>query len=330
MSRISDALKRAGTPDISDGYSDLSTEDLDDFALAPDAAAAEPLEFAPDAPITAPPGSPPPVTPLAGEPVELPATRVTEPGRGFFDNSSVRVSEKLVANPDLQPVAVEQYRRVAAMLHHVQEERGIRRVLVASALAAEGKTLTATNLALTLSESYGRRVLLIDADMRRPSVNLLLGLANVSGLSEALATAEDQKLAVVQLSPRFAVLPAGRPSHDPMEGLTSQRMGRILQEAGEAFDWVIIDSPPVGVLSDANLLARMVDAVLLVIAAGSTPFAAIQRAADSIGRDRVLGVVLNRVSEQTAAPGDYYYARYYGYRGNGHRRGLFSRLMRRS
>ena len=240
-------------------------------------------------------------------------------------------SEKLVANPQLQPVAVEQYRRLAAILHHAQKERGICRVLVASALAEEGKTLTATNLALTLSESYRKKVLLVDADLRRPGINIAFGIAKQAGLSEALAADVPQKLAVIQLSPNLAVLPAGHPNSDPMHGLTSLRMSQILDEASQMFDWVIIDSPPVGILPDAKLLARMVDSVVLVVAAGSTPYGAIQRAADALGRDRILGVVLNRVDPKAAAPGANQYYRYYGYRvhTNGRKPGLLRRLMDR-
>jgi capsular exopolysaccharide synthesis family protein len=240
-------------------------------------------------------------------------------------------SEKLVANPQLQPIAVEQYRRLAAILHHAQKERGIRRVLVASALAEEGKTLTATNLALTLSESYKRRVLLIDADLRRPGVNIAFGIAKTAGLSEALAAERPEKLAVVQLSNHLSVLPAGHPNHDPMHGLTSLRMSQILDEASEMFDWVIVDSPPVGLLPDAKLLARMVDNVVFVVMAGRTPHGAIQRAIDSLGRERVLGIVLNRVDPREAAPGGYEYYRYYGYseRTNGEQPGFLKRWLRR-
>lgn len=241
-------------------------------------------------------------------------------------------AEKLVANPQMQPVAVEQYRRLAAILHHAQKERGIKRVLVASALAEEGKTLTATNLALTLSESYKRRVLLIDADLRRPGVNLAFGIAKQEGLSEVLASEEPRRLSIVQLSPNLSVLPAGHPNQDPMHGLTSLRMAQILDEASEMFDWVIIDSPPVGVLPDAKLLARMADNTVFVIAAGKTPHGAIQRAIDALGRERVLGVVLNRVDPKAAMPGGYAYYRYYGYgdRTNGHSRpGLLGRLLRK-
>jgi Mrp family chromosome partitioning ATPase len=114
-----------------------------------------------------------------------------------------------------------------------------------------------------------------------------------------------------------------------LHGLTSLRMSQILDEASEMFVWVIIDSPPVGVLPDAKLLARMVDSVVLVVAAGTTPYGAIQRAADALGRDRILGVVLNRVDPKTATPGAKQYYRYYAYgeHTNGRKPGWVRRLM---
>jgi capsular exopolysaccharide synthesis family protein len=311
MSRIGDAMKRAG--DATSAYGEL----------APAAPAGVPdvsIEVEREAPLVSDGSDVPRLTEIDGVPSEGALLDVVAGRR-----------EKLVANPLLQPIAVEQYRRLAAILHHAQKERGIRRVLVGSALAEEGKTLTATNLALTLSESYKRRVLLIDADLRRPGVNLAFGIAKQAGLSEALAAEQPQKLSIVQLSDHLSVLPAGHPNHDPMHGLTSLRMAQILDEASEMFDWVIVDSPPVGLLPDAKLLARMVDNVVFVVAAGKTPHGAIQRAIDSLGRDRVLGIVLNRVDPKSAAPGGYQYYRYYGYgeRTNGKKRGLLGRLLRR-
>jgi capsular exopolysaccharide synthesis family protein len=307
MGRIGDAMKRAGTADPG------AYREIVPAATEPDAPAAEPGSSAVD-------------SHLVGEGTIVP---LVEPA-SLLHAVSGR-SEKLVANPQLQPIAVEQYRRLAAILHHAQKERGIRRILVASALAEEGKTLTATNLALTLSESYKRRVLLIDADLRRPGVNIAFGIAKQTGLSEALAAERPEKLSIVKLSDHLSVLPAGHPNHDPMHGLTSLRMAQILDEAAEMFDWVIVDSPPVGLLPDAKLLARMVDNAVFVVMAGRTPHGAIQRAIDALGRERVLGIVLNRVDPRSAAPGGYEYYRYYGYseRSNGHPPGFLRRLLRR-
>ncbi len=99
-----------------------------------------------------------------------------------------------------------------------------------------------------------------------------------------------------------------------MSKLTSDRMKRVLAEAAEAFDWVIIDTPPVGILTDAKLLAAMVDSALLVVRAGRTSSALIQRAVDAIGRNKIIGVVLNRVDPRRMMGGDYsyYHSYYYG------------------
>ena len=104
------------------------------------------------------------------------------------------------------------------------------------------------------------------------------------------------------------MLPAGRPNPDPMCGLTSDRMRRIIDEAAAAYEWVVIDTPPVALLPDANLLAEMVDMVVLVIGAGTTPFEMVQRAVNAMDRNRIVGVVLNRV---TRSPRAYQYYDYY-------------------
>jgi protein-tyrosine kinase len=215
------------------------------------------------------------------------------------------------------PVAVEQYRRLAGSLHELQAAHGVKTVMVTSAVPREGKTLTISNLALTLSESYGRRVLLIDADLRRPSVHHVFGVDNVrTGLSEGLRS-ESAELALVQLSPRLSVLPAGKPEADPMAGLTSERMRVLLDEAARTFDWVLLDAPPVGIMPDANLLAALTQGVVFVVAAGVTPFQIVNRALDEIGRDSIVGVVLNRTATD-AIPHTQYYNEYYsGAGGNG-------------
>ena len=164
--------------------------------------------------------------------------------------------------------------------------------MVTSAVPREGKTLTATNLALTLSGLYGRRVLLIDADLRRPSVHELLRLPNRIGLG-ALLRADLAPLPLVDVSPQLSVLVAGPPDASPMAALASTRMKSVLEDAGTRFDWVIVDTPPVGLLPDANLIARWVDGVLLVIAARVTHYRAVQDALALLGPERVVGTVLN-------------------------------------
>jgi len=174
--------------------------------------------------------------------------------------------------------------------------------------------LTSTNLALTLSESYRRRVLLIDADLRKPSLHEIFGAGNAAGLSECLTSDEERPLPVIQASQYLSIVVAGRPDSDPMSGLTSTRMRRLLANAAATHDWVIIDTPPVVLLPDANLLTAMADAAILVIGAGKTPHRLVIRAVEALGRERILGVVLNRV-DRSLLVGGYGYGYGYGYAG---------------
>ncbi len=224
-------------------------------------------------------------------------------------NRPRRLGEKLVLAAEPDHVSVEQYRRLAARLHLAQAASGMKVVMIASALAGEGKTLTAANLALTLSESYERDVLLIDGDLRRPSVHELFRLQNVAGLNDGLRAERDGKVPLVHWSSHLTLITAGRPEPDPMKVLVSEKMRRVIGEASQRFDWVIIDTPPVGLLTDASLFSAMVDTVVLVVEAGRTPYADVQRTVQALGRDRIFGVVLNRVLRHVHA--GYHYG--YGY-----------------
>jgi receptor protein-tyrosine kinase len=220
------------------------------------------------------------------------------------------VLDKLVIGPQADSTLVEQYRRVAAVLHHAQNERRVHSVMMASAVAAEGKTLTATNIALTLSHSFDRRVLLIDADLRRPSLHTVFALRNKQGLIDSLLELQGGRLPVSPVSNNLWVLTAGRATTDPMSALISTTMKQLLADAVEQFDWVIIDTPPVALMPDANLLAGMIDAALLIISANTTPYPLVQRAAAAIGPERILGAILNRADRAMLAQ-DYGYYSYY-------------------
>jgi capsular exopolysaccharide synthesis family protein len=226
----------------------------------------------------------------------------------IFERIDARLAEKVVADDNMSPVSREQYRRLAGVLLDAQGNNGVRVIMVASAVPGEGKTLTATNLALTLSESYRRRVLLIDADLRKPTVHEVFRINAATGLVEGLDPQTGSKLVVRQVSTNLAVLPAGRPTSDPMAALTSDRMRHLLDEARASFDWVIIDTPPLMLLPDAHLLSSIVDGAVLVVKANSTAHEMVKRTADIIGRARVLGVVLNQAAANDAT----YYGGYYG------------------
>jgi capsular exopolysaccharide synthesis family protein len=236
---------------------------------------------------------------LASAPVSAPVQTQLPPS----------VDGKIVIGSDMPGASVEEYRRLATTLHLMQAQKGLQALIVSSALPRDGKTLTSTNLALTLSESYKRRVLLIDADFRRPSVHDVFGLPNSAGLANALRAAGPLSLPLVQVTEHLTILPAGTADASPVAGLTSERMRQVVHEARARFDWVILDTPPVGLISDANLLASLADGVLLVIGAGTTPYPAVQRAVSEFGRERIIGVVLNRVTEDVARKtsyGEYY------------------------
>ena len=240
------------------------------------------------------------------ETVEEPAETEVDPTGDF---RALPSAEKLMLTGG-DSTAVEQYRRLAARLLMAQAEQGTRVVMVTSALPGEGKTLTATNLALTLSESYKKNVLLIDADLRRPWVHEIFKLPNVSGLNDGLRSDAERKVPLIRMTDHLSVLTAGRPDPDPMSVLSGDRMRRVLAEASSRFDFVIVDTPPVALLSDAHLLSSLVDAALLVVQSAATQLPAIKTAVQAVGRDRILGVVLNRAA--TGLANSAY--DYYGYR----------------
>ena len=229
--------------------------------------------------------------------------RTATRGPKFRDNADIQARLVTWAS---STVSLEQYRRLAAVLHEEQVQTQLKTVMITSALPQEGKTLTLVNLALTLSESYARRVLVIDADLRLPGLHTVLHIPNDRGLSEALRDGQHE-LPFIEVSSRLSALPAGKPGPTPLAGLTSNRMGQVIEACAARFDWVLIDTSPVGVLPDAQVLARLVGAVILVIGAGSTPAAAVERAiAELGGPDSIIGTVLNRVEERRIPEAGYY------------------------
>ena len=184
-------------------------------------------------------------------------------------------------------------------------------ILVTSALPQEGKTTTSINTAVVLAQK-GVRVLLIDADMRRPSVHKTLGMAPGSGLSNVLtgtATVQDAISKAPQL-PNLFILPSGTPPPNPAELLASANMRSVLSQLREQYDHIVIDTPPTLSVTDAVVLSTRVDAVVLVIRSGQTTKTALRRSRDLLMQvnARVCGVLLNAVD--LASPDYYYYYEY--------------------
>jgi capsular exopolysaccharide synthesis family protein len=310
MSRIYEALERAATSQ--DGASSTGVAPLPK-RLGVDTVAASQETYAQE---------PDPASPHAGKAAAVyvpeptvtqgPSTDTASPAGSLLKNIDTRLAEKIVLNDGMAFESREQYRRLASVLYDGQETTGLRVVMIGSAVAGEGKTLTAANLALTLSESYRKRVLLIDADLRRPTLHHLFTVNTAGGLTEGLEAPGASRFVVRQLSAHLSLLPAGRPTSDPMAALVSDRMRQLIAEARESYDWVIVDTPPLVLLPDAKLLAAMVDCALLVVRAESTPHELIRRAADAVGRKRVYGIVLNQAKgASTSGYKGYYRYNYY-------------------
>ena len=232
------------------------------------------------------------------------------PTRPRFERIEMPYRGKTVLDQEISAQSREQYRRLAASLHHAQATNGTKVIMVTSAAVGEGKTLTSSNLALTLSESYQKRVLLVDADFRRPSVHAVFGVPSHNGLADGLMS-DNQRVQVCQFSERLSVLPGGQPSSDPIAALTSERMRQLVDEARENFDWVILDTPPVTLLTDASLVASITDGAVIVVKAGSTSCDLVERTVQALGRERIFGVVLNRANENAQTSEYYDYYRYY-------------------
>lgn len=210
-------------------------------------------------------------------------------------------SPQLVIYPEANHIFVEQYRRLGAALHHAQDHDGIRTVMVASAIEGEGKTLGATNLALVLSGSFRKRVLLIDGDLRKPSIHQLLQLPNGAGLSDYLT--RSGPLPVQTLSSTLSVITGGRLDPDPVALFVSDGLPRLLLGTRDQFDWIIVDTPPVLLFPDAGLLADRLDTCVMVVRAVTTASPLALKAVEAIGRSRILGVALNRAEPSEVAAG---------------------------
>jgi Mrp family chromosome partitioning ATPase len=136
----------------------------------------------------------------------------------------------------------------------------------------------------------------VDADLRRPRLHGIFGRPQAPGLTDVVAGTNGRQLPATAITPRLSLLTAGSPRHDPINTLSTDRMQRLLMEASSAYDWVVLDTSPVGMLPDAHLLSAIVDCVVLVVRSGAAPYPLVQRAAEAIGPDRIIGVVLNGVA----------------------------------
>jgi capsular exopolysaccharide synthesis family protein len=206
----------------------------------------------------------------------------------------------------------EQFRTLRSRLYRMRETQPLQTILISSAIPAEGKTVVSSNLAYALVRQQGCRVLLIDADLRSPRVHTLLGTPAAPGLADYLQeTATEFQIAQRSGEENFCFIPAGNHVTHPSELISSDRMKEFLERVKPAFDWIIIDSPPALPVADASVLGGLVDGVLLVVRARSTPSEASLKACKELRDAHILGVVLNS-AEESAGYNSYYASGYGG------------------
>ena len=243
----------------------------------------------------------------------LGAAEATRAG-GFvtFDVNPARVEPHLIAVSQPRSAYTEQFRSLRTKILEAGERMQMRAIVVTSAGIGEGKTLTALNLAWLLAQTEGVRALVIDSDLRRPCATDYLGIDARVGLSEVLGGQLHLEDAIVRLEPAgLHLLPGGRPRDDVAELLSGPSYARLLSEVRRMFDYIIIDAPPLGIFTDANVLMSRADGGLLVVRAGKTRYSTVDKLLEQMPKERLLGVVLNRTDEQPDESSYYYQHRYY-------------------
>jgi len=213
----------------------------------------------------------------------------------------------LFCNSHNHALGSEEFRRLRTRLYQLRQKNKLHTLLITSALPKEGKTFVAANLAQIIGRQQGRRVLLIDADLRCSQLHTLLGAPQTPGLTDYLKSEADE-FAIMQRGPQenLFFIPGGTRASNPLELLGNGHLKNLLERVGAAFDWVILDSPPAIPVSDPSLLADMTDGVLLVLHSAVTPLDMALKIREEFQHKHLLGVVLNQ-SEPRLGYGSYYY-----------------------
>jgi capsular exopolysaccharide synthesis family protein len=313
MSRIFDALQRSGTEQSGIEYPDLVSIVTEVFEapreqrpIAEPATTAEPTAAQPAfvqsinlQPISVQPIS---VQPVPVQPANVQAT-TTEPftkevtGDGPVDFPSLEVSvlpsSRLVFLNEPDSLAAEKFRFLGVRLRQLQQSRPLKKVLVTSTIPEEGKSTVSANLAGVLARRK-QSVLLIEGDLRRPTLAQQFGLGRLAGLGEWLQSGRQTVSNVYRLEgPDFWFMPAGNPPENPLELLQSGRLSYLMGQLANLFDWIIVDSPPLLPLADTTVWSRVTDGTLLVAREGKSEKKQLQRGLEALKKSDLLGVVLN-------------------------------------
>lgn len=211
-------------------------------------------------------------------------------------NSPNALHPFIVALDDPHSVAAEQYRVLAARLEGLWKQPDFQKVAITSTLPDEGKSLTTINVACVLAKDFGRRVLVLDGDFRKPSLWRFVGNAPSVGLSDIATNGQALDSVIKPLRYRhLGVLGVGLTALNPTRLWRSQAIKQLFVYLGRQYDYVIVDTPPVLTVVDTALIADQMDGVVMVVRSGRTPRVALQKALASLPRAKLVGTVLNGV-----------------------------------
>lgn len=224
-----------------------------------------------------------------------------------IEQAKIGPESRLVVWDQPGALAADRYRMLRVQLEKLQSAGKLKTLLITSASAQDGKSTVTLNLAAMLAAKGKRKVLIIEADLRRPSLAGRLGMAKGRGVSGCLAEGLDPVAAMRRIEPMgFYLLPAGKPASDPTELLQSERLTRLVQSMSGHFDWILIDSPPTSPIADALTLKPRADAALLVARSGKTQREAVEESIRQLGQGFVIGLVLNGVEGLDREYSEYY------------------------
>jgi capsular exopolysaccharide synthesis family protein len=221
---------------------------------------------------------------------------------------SIAPDAKLICLTAQDSLGAEKFRFLGVRLRQIQLTRPLKKILITSTIPEEGKSTVSANLSAILARRKQQKTLLIEGDLRRPSLCQRFGVGRVPGLSEWLQGEPRPLNSVYHLEGLgLYFLPAGRPPENPLELMQSGRLTELMNQLSAGFDWIIIDSPPVLPLADTSVWARMADGILLVTREGTTKKRLLQRGLQVLESSKLLGVVLNSSSNADHVN---YYQRY--------------------
>jgi capsular exopolysaccharide synthesis family protein len=224
--------------------------------------------------------------------------------------SPVSPESRIVMYTDPRSAGADRFRLVQIRLTSLRASRKLKSLLITSPLPEDGKSTITLNLATGLSEEGKRPVLVVEADVHRPTLLEKLGLKAWPGMSECYRRGSDPMLAIRRIEPLgFYLLPAGQPAEDGSRLLQSDFASQLIKGlSSSSFGWILIDSPPATPVADVIALKAQADATLLVVRAGETPREDVEEATRNLGRDHIIGIILNGVEGL-----DRMYSKYYGY-----------------